>query len=298
MRVSHHPDYFVGLPESHPFPMAKYVFIRQILLERGLITAQDIVEPCEATLESLARVHTPAYLEKLSGNLLTPAEQRKIGVPWSAALWRRAKLSTQGTLDAARRSLSDGIGANLAGGTHHAFPDHGEGFCVLNDVAISIRTLQAEGVIRNALVIDLDVHQGNGTAAIFENDPSVFTFSMHGAKNYPVHKERSSLDIELHDGTDDVSYLATLRENLTHVMDRFQCDMAFYIAGVDVAAGDRYGRLALTDDGIRARDRLVIGESKRRGFPLVLTMAGGYAETPLRTAQLHAIVFEEALAAQ
>jgi acetoin utilization deacetylase AcuC-like enzyme len=200
----------------------------------------------------------------------------------------------QGTLLAARAALEDGIAGNLAGGTHHAFADHGEGFCVLNDVAVAIRRLQAEGMIRRAMVVDLDVHQGNGTAAIFEGDDSVVTFSMHGERNYPARKMRSTLDVGLPDGTDDEGYLAALAAHLPQLSAGFAPDLVFYLAGVDVAAGDRYGRFSLSDAGLRERERQVLGWARARGLPMVVTLAGGYASSAERTAELHAMVFEEA----
>jgi acetoin utilization deacetylase AcuC-like enzyme len=201
----------------------------------------------------------------------------------------------QGTILAAEAALEQGRGGNLAGGTHHAFADHGEGFCVLNDIAVAIRRLQHQKRIERALVIDLDVHQGNGTAAIFEGDDSVFTFSMHGERNYPSRKMRSSLDVGLPDGIDDDAYLSTLEINLPKLIENFSPDVVFYLAGVDVAAGDRYGRFNLSDDGIRARDRCVLDWTRRHGLPLAITLAGGYSPNPVRTAMLHTIVFEEAM---
>ncbi len=188
------------------------------------------------------------------------------------------------------------MAGNLAGGTHHAFPDHGEGFCVLNDVAIAIETLRAQNLIARALIVDLDVHQGNGTAAIYANDPDVYTLSIHGDRNYPLQKQRSSLDIALPDGTGDSEYLEALDRALRIAIDTARADIVFYLAGVDVLAGDRYGRLALTEQGLRARERRVLGAARAWNLPLVITLAGGYAATPLRTAELHAIVFEEAQA--
>jgi acetoin utilization deacetylase AcuC-like enzyme len=197
---------------------------------------------------------------------------------------------------AARSALETGLAANLAGGTHHAFADHGEGFCVLNDVAVAITTLRLEALIDRALVIDLDVHQGNGTAAIFAGVDQVFTFSMHGERNYPAEKMRSDVDVGLKDGTDDAEYLRLLNEHVPAVLDRADADMAFYLAGVDVAGGDRYGKLALSEEGIRLRDRYVIESVRSRGIPLVIVLGGGYAVTRERTAQLHAHVFREAVA--
>jgi acetoin utilization deacetylase AcuC-like enzyme len=251
--------------------------------------------PFEASLEDLRLVHTVDYLDKLANGGLDAAEVRKLGVPWSSALWRRSRLAAQGTLAAARAALEDGLAANLAGGTHHAFPSHGEGFCVLNDVAVAIRVLQREGRIRRASVVDLDVHQGNGTAAIFEGDASVFTFSMHGERNYPLQKMRSTLDVGLADGIGDDEYVALLGQHLPQAVHGFGPDIVFYLAGVDPVQGDRYGRLKLSETGIARRDRLVLETCRAQGVPAVITIAGGYASTPERTAQLHAIVFRAAL---
>ena len=294
MRLAYHTDYFVALPPSHPFPMAKYPLLYERLRRDGLVRDGSLIEPVEADLEELRLVHTDEYLERLATGTLDAAAVRKLGVPWSAALWRRSRLAARGTLEAARAALDDGLAGNLAGGTHHAFPSHGEGFCVLNDVAVAIRVLQRERRIRRALVVDLDVHQGNGTAAIFEGDADVFTFSMHGERNYPTRKMRSTLDVGLADGVQDDDYLALLERHLASILGAFTADLVFYLAGVDPAQGDRYGRLRLTDDGLRRRDRRVLETCRQVGLPVVITIAGGYAPTPERTAELHAIVFEEA----
>jgi acetoin utilization deacetylase AcuC-like enzyme len=294
MRYAYHPDYFVQLPPRHPFPMAKYPLVYQRLLGEGVLQLPDVLNPDEAQTADLALVHTPGYLQRLASGSLEPAEIRRIGVPWSSALWRRSKLAVQGTVEAARAALQDGLAGNLAGGTHHAFADHGEGFCLLNDVAVAVRVLQREGRAARALVIDLDVHQGNGTAAIFEGDPDVFTFSMHGERNYPTRKMRSSLDVGLGDGVGDDEYLGLLTRHLSEVFRVFTPDIVFYLAGVDPARGDRYGRLTLSDDGIRRRDRQVLEACLDRDLPAVITLAGGYAATPERTAELHSIVFREA----
>jgi acetoin utilization deacetylase AcuC-like enzyme len=294
MRCAYHPDYFVALPPTHPFPMAKYPLLLERLLADGTVSAADLIEPAPASLDDLRLVHTPEYLAALEAGTLEPAAVRRIGVPWSPALWRRSRLAAQGTLEAARAALADGLAANLAGGTHHAFAGHGEGFCVLNDVAVAIRVLQRDGCLRRALVVDLDVHQGNGTAAIFEGDADVFTFSMHGERNYPARKMRSTLDVALADGTGDEEYLGLLARHLDDILGRFAPEIVFYLAGVDPARGDRYGRLALSDDGLQRRDRHVLETCRDRGLPLVITIAGGYASTPARTAELHAHVFHEA----
>lgn len=208
----------------------------------------------------------------------------------------RSRLAAAGTLLAARTALEQGVAANLAGGTHHAFADHGEGFCVLNDVAVAVEVLRREGAIRRAVIVDLDVHQGNGTAAIFQEVQEVFTFSMHGERNYPIRKSRSTLDVPLADGAGDAEYLDLLAGSLPAVLERAAADIAFYLAGVDVAQGDRYGKLALSEEGICARERLVIETVRKTGVPLVIVLAGGYAPTPQRTAELHAHVFREAAA--
>lgn len=296
MRVSYHADYQVELPAAHPFPMSKYPLLHARLLAAGVVRASDVMTPDEAPREWLARVHTPAYLAKLESGALTAQEVRRLGVPWSARLWRRSRLAVHGTYLAARAALEDGVAGNLAGGTHHAFPDHGEGFCVLNDVAIAVRQLQHEQALARALVVDLDVHQGNGTAAIFEQDPSVYTLSLHGAKNYPVHKTRSSLDVGLEDGIGDDGYLDALDAALARAFREFAPDLVFYLAGVDVARGDRYGKLALTDAGVRRRDRCVVQAVRSRALPLAIVLGGGYAPTKDRTAELHSYAFIEAAA--
>jgi acetoin utilization deacetylase AcuC-like enzyme len=294
MRVSYHPDYHVELPPAHPFPMGKYRCVHALLTAAGVIRPGEIMQPEEAPLGALSRVHAADYLGKLESGALTDAEARRLGVPWSPRLWRRSRLAAQGTLLAARAALEDGLAGNLAGGTHHAFADRGEGFCVLNDVAIAIRALQDEGEFRRALVVDLDVHQGNGTAAIFEHDPEVYTFSMHGERNYPTVKMRSDRDVGLPDGTGDEAYLDALARHLPEVLDESRPEIVFYLAGVDPAAGDRYGKLALTEQGLRSRDRFVVERVRERRWPLVLLLAGGYAPTVARTAQLHANTFIEA----
>jgi acetoin utilization deacetylase AcuC-like enzyme len=296
MKCSYHSSYQVALPPGHPFPMSKYPLLKERLLAEGILAAADIVQPDPLDVSTLALVHTREYLDKLESSGLSATEQRRLGMPWSEPLWRRSRLASAGTLLAARTALQDGLSGNLAGGTHHAFADHGEGFCVLNDVAIAIRKLQAERAIERAAIIDLDVHQGNGTAAIFEEDDGVYTFSMHGERNYPLAKMRSNLDVPLHDGTGDAQYLESLQRHLPAVLDSARADMVFYLAGVDVAAGDRYGKLALTEEGIRLRDRRVIEMVRGRGLPLVIVLAGGYAATRERTAELHAHAFREAVA--
>lgn len=296
MRCAYHPDYTIPLPPAHPFPMAKYRLLYERLRAAGLLDDAELIEPAEAAPGDLALVHTAEYLAQLATGALEPAAVRRIGVPWSPALWRRSRLAVQGTLEAARAALEDGLAANLAGGTHHAFADHGEGFCLLNDVAVATRVLQRDGLASRVLVVDLDVHQGNGTAAIFEADPRVYTFSMHGERNYPTRKMRSTRDVGLDDGIADDEYVALLQRHLEEILAGFTPDLVFYVAGVDPVDGDRYGRLALTDAGLRRRERCVLDACAARSLPVAITIAGGYAPTPARTAQLHAVVFEEAIA--
>jgi len=296
MKCVYHPSYQVALPPGHPFPMSKYRLLKDQLLAEGILSAGDMLQPEPLDTATLQLVHTPEYLAKLGASTLSAAEQRRLGLPWSEALWQRSRLASAGTLLAARATLEHGLAGNLAGGTHHAFADHGEGFCVLNDVAIAIRQLQSEHAIERAAVIDLDVHQGNGTAAIFETEEDVFTFSMHGERNYPLAKMRSNVDLPLKDGMGDAEYIDLLQQSLPAVLDTAHADMVFYLAGVDVAAGDRYGKLALTEEGIKRRDRCVIEAVRGRGLPLTIVLAGGYAPSRARTAELHAHVFREAVA--
>jgi len=296
MKCVYHEGYAVPLSPGHPFPMPKYPLLRDRLLTEGLLSGADTLEPEPLDLETLGLAHTPEYLLKLATSKLSTGEERRLGLPWSEVLWRRSRLAAAGTLLAARVALAEGMAGNLAGGTHHAFADHGEGFCVLNDVAVAILRLRAEGLIERALVIDLDVHQGNGTAAIFAHDAAVFTFSMHGEKNYPALKMRSSLDVGLADGTGDAEYLAALAVHLPSVLTEARADIAFYVAGVDVVAGDRYGKLSLSEAGLAAREHGVITAVRERGLPLAIVLGGGYAPTRERTADLHTHVFRAAAA--
>ena len=296
MRVHFHDDYVVDLPTGHAFPMRKFVCLRDILLREGLVRAEDIVAPAEAPWELLRRAHSEDYLSKLRDGTLDAGEVRRLGLPWSPALVRRSRRATMGTLMAARAALADGISANLAGGTHHACHDHGEGYCVINDVVVAIRALAAEGMAQRALVVDLDVHHGNGNAELLAGDAGAFTFSMHGERNYPLRKPPSDLDVGLADGTGDEAYLEALRSHLPVAFARSRPDIVFYLAGVDVVAGDRFGRLALTRAGLAARDRYVLEQVRAHGVPVVLVLAGGYAPTPEATADLHAMVHREAAA--
>ena len=294
MQVAFHPDYFLPLPPSHPFPMGKYPGVHAELLRRGLVRPTEVVVPDEAPLGRLRNTHTDAYLTALAEGTLEAAAVRRLGVPWQPKLWRRARLAVEGTWLAAQAALRDGIAANLAGGTHHAFAGHGEGFCVLNDVVITLRALREAGLAQRFAIVDLDVHQGNGTAALLEGDAAAFTFSMHGERNYPLRKERSTLDIGLPDAMGDEDYLSCLRQHLPEVLDAAEPDLVFYLAGVDVVHGDRYGKLALTEAGLLERERTVLAAARARGLPLVVVLAGGYAPTVARTVELHCQVFEAA----
>ena len=288
MRVSYSDGYFVPLPPKHPFPMGKFPALRDLLLRERLIREDVVVAPREADWADLLLVHTPEYLSKLAQGTLSRKEERRMGLPWSQRLVHRSRIAVQGTLNAALMALEDGLAANLAGGTHHAMPGHGEGFCVLNDVAVAIRVLRRSAWARRVLVVDLDVHQGNGTAHIFANEPDVYTFSVHGAKNYPFHKPPSTRDVGLPDGTGDDAYLAALQQHLPEVLDEADADLVFYLAGIDVLEGDRFGRLSLTREGLLRRDTYVLQQVKATGLPLVLLLSGGYAKTPEETAACHA----------
>ncbi len=258
--------------------MTKYRLLREGLLDAGLLAAGELVPAELAPLEALRLVHTERYLRALLEGGLSQSEVRRLGFPWSQALVQRSRASVGGTCAAARVALEEGFAANLAGGTHHAFADHGEGFCVFNDIAVSIKEQQAAGRISRAAVVDLDVHQGNGTASVFASDPSFFTFSMHGQHNFPFRKQPSSLDVGLPDGTGDGVYLDALYRHLPNVLDAARPELIYYQAGVDPLAEDTLGRLSLSTAGLEARDRFVFQCAQRRGLPLVVTLGGGYAQ--------------------
>ena len=277
MRAWSSARYTIPLPDGHRFPIAKYARIRDECIARGLLPAGAVEEPDRVDRWAVELVHTPRYADAVLTGTLAPAEVRRLGLPWSPHLRERSLRTVQGTLEAARDALDGGLGINLAGGTHHAFADRGEGFCVFNDVAIAIRVLQREGRLTRVAVVDLDVHQGNGTAHIFAADQDVFTFSMHGARNYPFRKERSALDVELPDGCDDAAYLAALDTHLGPVLDAARPELVFYLAGADPYMHDRFGRLGLSIAGLLERDRRACAAFRRRGLPAAVAMAGGYA---------------------
>ncbi|MDX2030823.1 MAG: histone deacetylase [Blastocatellia bacterium] len=287
MRVCYSDRYMVPLEPTHPFPMGKYKMARDRLLAEGSITHWHLIEPQPAADEDILLVHTADYWGRCARGELTKQEVRRIGFPWSEGLVRRSRAAVQGTIVAARNALRDGVASNLAGGTHHAYPDHGEGYCVLNDIAIATRVLQRDGLADRVLVIDCDVHQGNGTAAIFQNDATVFTFSVHGEKNFPARKEQSDIDLHLSDGMGDDEYLSLLHDQIPSLLDRFRPDFVFYQAGVDPFQGDRLGRLKLSLDGLKRRDEFVIGNCRERNLPIATTMGGGYAKQIEDTVEAH-----------
>jgi acetoin utilization deacetylase AcuC-like enzyme len=280
-------QYVLPLPETHRFPVSKYALLRQRVVAEGLAAVDELVVPHAATDEEILRAHDLDYLVRLQGGHLTQAEERRLGFPWSPQLIERARRSTGATIEACRAALQQGLAVNLAGGTHHAFRDHGEGYCVLNDSVIAARAMQAEGLVQRVVILDCDVHQGNGTAALLADDPTIFTFSIHGAKNYPLHKEKSDLDVALDDRTEDAGYLDALARGVDRALELADPDLAIYLAGADPYADDRFGRLALTKEGLAARDRLVLSSCIRAGLPVAITMAGGYARRVQDTVDIH-----------
>ncbi len=303
MQAFHSDHFTLELPPGHTFPMSKYRLLRAAI-EREHAQIQ-VREAPPASDGELALVHSPQYVSAVAEGLLSAAQQREIGFPWSTRMAERARRSVGATIAAARAALDEGVAANLAGGTHHAYPDRGSGYCVYNDVAVAARLMQAEwhrvqrGLLR-VLVIDLDVHQGNGTAAIFRDDPTVFTLSLHGAKNFPVRKENSDLDVELKDGCGDAEYLAALDTALAEVWRRHAAaaampGLAFFVAGADPHEHDRLGRLKLSFEGLAERDRTVFHALRERGIPVAVSMAGGYGRVIDHTVAVHRRTLQEAL---
>jgi acetoin utilization deacetylase AcuC-like enzyme len=277
----------VPLPPGHAFPIGKYPAIRDAVLARGLLKPDAVEEPDRMERWALLQVHTPEYVGAMLDHGLDAADARRLGFPWSPQLAERSLRTAQATVEAARDALDLGAGINLAGGTHHAFADHGEGYCCFNDVALAIRVLQREGRLGRAVVIDLDVHQGNGTHAIFEGDTDTFTFSMHGGRNYPFRKEPGTLDIELPDGTGDSEYLAKLADALPRVLEAGAPDLVVYLAGADPHERDRLGRLRLTFEGLERRDAIVLEACREVGIPVAITIAGGYGIDIQETVAIH-----------
>ena len=292
--IIHHPEYQASLRPTHRFPMSKYGYLRQALAARGLLNEAPRFSPDPADEEMLSRTHDPAYVARALTESLTPAEVKRIGLPQTEQVIRRARFAAAGSFLAARHALECGLALNAAGGSHHARFEHGAGYCVFNDVAVAIRAVQAERLARRILIVDCDVHQGDGTAAIFAGERAVVTLSIHAEKNFPFDKAVSDLDVALPDGTADAAYLTALRRALSQVSVAGPFDLIFYNAGVDVHEGDRLGRLSLSDSGIRARDAAVLGWARARGEPVVGVLGGGYGDDPRQIAERHAILFEEA----
>ncbi len=277
LKIAYHHIYKHPLPEGHRFPMDKYELIPQQLLHEGTCTAENFFEPDVADEAHILAVHTQGYLNDLKNQTLSKSAARKIGFPLSEILIKRESIITQGTIQASEFALKHGIAMNIAGGTHHAYSNRGEGFCLFNDQAIGARYLLTKGLSKKILIVDLDVHQGNGTAEIFQNDPSVFTFSMHGAGNYPFQKEKSDLDIALPDGTGDAVYLEILKETLPKLIEEQKPDFIYYLCGVDILESDKLGRLSCTIDGCKERDRFVLQTCKDGNIPVMCSMGGGYS---------------------
>ncbi|ABU59498.1 histone deacetylase family protein [Roseiflexus castenholzii] len=286
MKLFYSDSFVLPLPEGHRFPIAKYALLRERAAAEGL---GDLILPEAADDRTLLRAHTADYLHRIKTGAISDREMRQIGFPWSPHLIERSRRSVGATIAACRAALSgDGFAANLAGGTHHAFADHGEGYCVFNDSVIAARAMQAEGRVRRVVIIDCDVHQGNGIAAILTGDDTIFSFSIHGSRNYPFRKERSDLDIALEDGTGDTGYLAALETGLRQAVERSRADLAIYLAGADPYEHDRLGRLSLTKAGLLERDRMVFEVCRNAGIPVAITMAGGYARAIADTVDIHA----------
>ncbi len=287
MIVFYADHHVVDLPPGHRFPMAKYAALRHRLMDEGVLRADELHASGAIERRALLRVHTPDYVDAFLDGRLNRAEQRNLGLPWSRALVGRTLASAFGTLAAARAALSFGAAGNLAGGTHHAFAGHGEGFCVFNDLAVAARTLLDEGAVGRVLVVDLDVHHGNGTAAIFADEPRVWCLDVHGANNYPFTKPPADLDVPLPDGTTDAPYLQALRPALETALEQSQPDLIFYQAGVDPLASDKLGRLSLSFAGLQARDRMVLELAHHHQIPIALTLGGGYARPITDSIQAH-----------
>lgn len=286
--------YKLPLPENHRFPMEKYELLPQQLLLEGTCKKEDFFEPLPATLAQVSRVHDPSYVAQLLNLALTKSEVRKIGFPLSKELIEREFTIAGGTIRGAEKALETGIAMNIAGGTHHAFPAHGEAFCLLNDQAIAAQSLIDNNLAKQILILDLDVHQGNGTAAIFKKQSAVFTCSVHGAKNYPFRKEKSDLDLELEDQTHDEVYLTKIKNLLPQLLDQIQPDFIFYLCGVDILGTDKLGRLNVTLEGCKARDRMVLESCHQKGIPLQCSMGGGYSKDINTIVEAHANTYREA----
>lgn len=280
--------YSFPLPAGHRFPIEKYELLRQRVLAEGTVSPEHLHEPERVSRDDLLLVHTADYVDRFTDGQLSPDEIRKLGFPWSTHLVERSYRATGGTVEASRHAVRHGIAMNLAGGTHHAFPGHGEGFCVFNDVAVAVRALRRDRLVARAAIVDLDVHQGNGTHAIFAGDEAVFTFSMHGGRNYPFHKVPGRLDIELADRTGDGEYLDRLAAALPAVLQMSAPDLVVYLAGADPHEHDRLGRVALTFDGLARRDTMVLDACREVGIPVLIVISGGYGAPIEGTVRVHA----------
>ena len=295
LKIAYNPIYAHPLPEGHRFPMLKYELIPAQLLHEGSITNDNIFSPAVCPDEIILWTHDKAYLERLHHQTLSAKEQRHIGFPQSPALTQRELMIAQGTIDCCHFAMQNGVAMNVAGGTHHAFADRGEGFCMLNDMAIAANYLLHKNLAQQILIIDLDVHQGNGTAKLFENEKRVFTFSMHGEHNYPFHKEKSDLDMPLKDGIDDDAYLGLLKGILPKLITEIKPDFAFYLSGADILATDRYGKLKVSMDGCRQRDEFVFTTLKQHHIPCAVSMGGGYSADVKIITEAHCNTFRTAL---
>lgn len=295
MKIAFSPVYKYELPPGHRFPMEKYELIPEQLLYEGSVEEGQFFHPEPMQDEAIVLTHTAEYLEKLNTLNLSKKEIRDIGFPLKKELIIRGKHIAQGTYDCSLYAIQEGVAMNVAGGTHHSFADRGEGFCVFNDIALASNLLLQQGKANKILIVDLDVHQGNGTAKIFENDPRVYTFSMHGARNYPTRKEQSDLDIGLPDQTTDQPYLKTLHDTLPRLIDTHQPDFIFYLSGVDVLATDKLGRLALSMEGCKQRDRFVLQTCHRNRIPVAISMGGGYSDRLAHIVEAHCNTFREAM---
>lgn len=294
LKIAYDPIYAHSLPEGHRFPMVKYELIPEQLLYEGIITEENLFSPQPIAEEAILLTHDADYWHRMKHLQLTEKEMRAIGFPLSAKLVEREIRICQGTIDCARYAMQYGTALNVAGGTHHAFAGKGEGFCLLNDFGIAANYLVRNNICKKILIVDLDVHQGNGTAALFRERSDVYTFSMHGQHNYPFHKEQSHLDIGLKDGTDGVTYLGILAETMLRLMDEVQPDMVFYLSGVDVLATDKFGKLKLTIDECRQRDEIVFSLCKQQGLPVAVAMGGGYSAEVKHIVTAHCNTFKVA----
>jgi acetoin utilization deacetylase AcuC-like enzyme len=287
MRIFYSDRFTFPLPQPHPFPVRKFAMLREAVVATGLAPPGQLVVPQPASDAQILRAHDAEYLERLKRGQLSAKEMRRIGLPWSPQLIERARRSTGGTIAACRAALLDGVAVNLGGGTHHAFRDFGQGYCLFNDIIIAARTLQAEGRVRRVVVLDCDAHQGNGTAALAADDPTIFTFSIHNERIFPLRKESSDLDVGLEDGTDDAAYLAALEPGVRRALELAHADLAIYLAGADPYERDLLGHLAMTKEGLARRDRLVLSLCRRAGLPVAIAIAGGYGQRIAETVEIH-----------